>query len=188
MTCCTRLKFSTAKSDKIITCGLPFLLFSAGINQVRRSRSMCSQRALRSSPIRQQVDSAIQIAASVVAKRPASGDFLARSLISSSLSTRSRSVSLPPILVFRILALGSCSIRSRSTAKRNICRIRLKMSLAMRLTPRESRASVTSVIWPFLTSSTARLPRKGSTSFSNIRRTSAPPSLRLIRSTLAQCS
>ncbi len=135
-----------AKSERMMLCGLPFLLFSDGISQVLCSRSICSHRALRSSPIRQQVDRAIQIAASVVTCSPASGAFLASSLISSSLSTRSRSVSLPPILAFRILALGSCSIRSRSTAKRNIWRISEKTILAIRFTPRARRASVTSVI------------------------------------------
>ena len=49
---------------------------------------------------------------------PASDSCLFRLTISSSLSTRSRSTSLPPILAFRRLAVGSCSIRSAYTASR----------------------------------------------------------------------
>ncbi|EJN34827.1 hypothetical protein PMI35_00394 [Pseudomonas sp. GM78] len=155
---------------------------------MRCLRSTCSQRLFSSSPMRQQVESAIQIAASVVIRSPAFGAFFARLRISSLVNTRSRSTSLPPIFAFRILALGSCSMRSRSTANLNIWRIREKAIFAARLTPLASMVSVTSVMWPFFTSATAYWPRKGNTSFSNIRRTSAPPSFRLIKSTLAQCS
>ncbi|MCY1531320.1 hypothetical protein D9M68_665420 [compost metagenome] len=165
---------------------MPFLV--SGINQIFFSRSTCRHSAHSSSPIRQHVASVIHTAASVVASSAASGSCRLSWRISSSVRTLSRSTSFPPILALRMLAVGSCSRKSRSTANRNICRINEKINLAIRLTPRARIASVTSVMWPFLMSSTARLHRSGSTSFSNIRRTSVPPSLRLIRSTLAQCS
>ena len=58
-------------------------------------------------------------------------------------------------------AVGSASMMSRLTAKRNIWRISEKISFAMRVTPRARRASVTAVTWPLRTSSTASAPMSG---------------------------